>query len=78
MSRKNTQPIQPEKPEPETNPPSTPQPVDKDQSDTTSVAVGHQPHVDWKLLRESQALSRQLDRQPEPVYRILDSYQRTS
>ena len=77
MSRKDTQTIQPEEPRLETNPPSPPQPVDRDESDATPIAVGHQPHVDWDLLRESQALSRQLDRQPEPVYRILDSYQRT-
>ena len=61
MSRTDTQPIRFEEPGPETNSPSAPQTMDSNASDDLPVAVGHQPYVDWALLRESQGLGRQLN-----------------
>ena len=75
MSRTDRQPIRLEEPGPETNSPSVPQSVDRNMSDDFPVAADHQPYADWDLLRQSQALSRQLNRPPEPVYCLLDLFQ---
>ena len=80
MSREDTQPIHSETSDTEVIGPRKTQPVSTTttSTETTPVIIGHQPYVDWDLLRESQAISRRLDRKPEPVYRIVDPFRRTS
>ncbi len=73
MSMEDMPPNNPDEPSPPTDPFPEAEATSSSGLDELPLA-SECPYIDWDLLRASQAISRQLGRPSEPVYRILDPF----